>query len=151
VCKDKGLLADPMTKTCVATCPSGLKADVAKKHCVLASCALNERSVSTVVSAEVLNSGKEDAAQFVPAKVTFTCEACKAGKTAAVAFNYHANAVGAEATAAANMDAEADTILMALPSSTAVKDVFAAARYTSTHCLEVSELFVNMMGVYVTQ
>ena len=138
-CKAKKLLADPMTKTCVATCPSGLKADGLSQFCVLAKCAANERSVSTVVSAEVKNTGAEDAAQFVPAKVTFTCEKCKAGKTADAAYNYHSDAVGTIAFAVNLMNTQDDAILKGLPSSTVVKNVFAAARYTSTNCLEVSE------------
>jgi filamentous hemagglutinin family protein len=122
-CKLKGLLADPMTKTCVAACPSGLKPDAADLHCILASCAANQRSVSTL-----------DAAS---AKVTFACEACAAGKTSNVAFNYHAAGALTISAAAGDMDGEGDTILKALPSSATIKDVFKAERYTTTQCLEV--------------
>ena len=64
-------------------------------------------------------------------------EACAAGKTSNVAFNYHAAGALTISAAAGDMDGEGDTILKALPSSATIKDVFKADRYTTTQCTEV--------------
>ena len=135
-CKTKGLFADPITKTCVAACPSGLRADP-NNLCVLAACAANQRSVSSATAATTGEDGV-----YVPAVVSFSCVACDAGKTSVAYHNYH-GAAGNAASATLNA-----ALLIKAPSDATAQAVWAATRYASSHCVEVSFYAGRVVGLW---